>query len=512
MLEKKLFQYFGYSSFRPGQKEIIEDILNGNDVLGVLPTGTGKSICYQLPSIILPGLTVVVSPLIALMEDQVYHLRRKGINIATYINSHVTYSEYLKQWKLVEAGYVKLLYVSPEKFQQKNFIEKLKKIKVSLFVVDEAHCISEWGHDFRTDYLRLNNVIEQIEHPPVLCLTATATSFVQKDIQQQMALVKMKQIVTTFDRKEIAYQVIIVESFEEKKERLIQLLKHLDGSGIIYVNSRRNSEWITEELKLNEIHEIEAYHAGLLSEDRMIIQQQFMREEIRVIVATKAFGMGIDKNNIRFVIHFDIPSSIESYVQETGRVARDGNQGVAILLFQEGNEETVLHLIDSEYPEIAEIEWVCNQVSQQPIDENILYTDEDYQSNGLSNDKFELILFYLEKDNQISWIKEKEHFSIIRKSNKPISVQNISQYFFNRKIKRKTDLERMLLFAKDLSCRREHILSYFDEPIRNKPKLCCDQCGFDLWSLEKKDHNQKEIYTFDWNKELSRLLPIQKGY
>ncbi|WP_339062643.1 ATP-dependent DNA helicase RecQ [Tepidibacillus marianensis] len=414
MLEQQLNRYFGYSSFRSGQKEIIEEIMKGKDVLGILPTGSGKSICYQLPSMILPGLTVVVSPLIALMEDQVYQLRNKGITIATYINSHITYSEYQHRWNHVRSGKIKLLYVSPEKFQQKSFIRKLKEIKVSLFVVDEAHCISEWGHDFRTDYLRLKEVIKQLGHPPVLCLTATATSYVQKDIINQLALESVQSIITTFDRNNIAYQAISVDTFEEKKQLLFQILEHLNGSGIIYVNSRQSSEWITDELKLNGFHDIEAYHAGLPPEDRMIIQQQFMREELRIIVATKAFGMGIDKNNIRFVIHFDIPSSMESYVQETGRIARDGGQGIAVLLYQQGNEDTVQHFIDSEYPERYQLDWICTQINNQPLDEAILYQDSDYLLNGLTKEKFELILFYLEKEYQILWSKDKEQFSIAK--------------------------------------------------------------------------------------------------
>ncbi|TCS84107.1 RecQ family ATP-dependent DNA helicase [Tepidibacillus fermentans] len=511
MLEKLLYQYFGYSSFRPGQKEIIEQVLQGKNVLGILPTGSGKSVCYQLPSLIQSGLTIVVSPLIALMEDQVYQLREKGLPIATYINSHTSFQEYLHRWEQIKKGKYKLLYVSPEKFQQKNFLERLKKMKVSLFVIDEAHCISEWGHDFRVDYLRLKKSIQELGEPPVLCLTATATSFVQKDIIHQLGLKSVQQVVTTFDRVNIAYQIIPVQTIEEKRRTLFQSLKQLKGAGIIYVNMRATSEAITNELKMNGFYGIEAYHAGLSPEDRMIIQQQFMREELRVIVATKAFGMGIDKKNIRFVIHYDIPNSIESYVQETGRVARDGGQGIAILIYQQGNEDTVLHLIDSEYPEIGQIDWVCQQINQHLINSPIIFDFETYSSLGLTMEKLELILFYIEKENQIIWRREQTQFVVTKVMNDPIMPQIISRYFFIRKRKRIKDLEAMRNYITGATCRREQILRYFDETVKQKPELCCDICGLKQLPFETGEFQEPQREAFHWQQELDRLLPLREG-
>ncbi|GBF11584.1 ATP-dependent DNA helicase RecQ [Tepidibacillus sp. HK-1] len=511
MLTKYLSRYFGYDSFRDGQEEIIQHLLKGEHVLGVLPTGGGKSICYQLPALLFPGITIVVSPLISLMEDQVIQLKNMGLFIATYINSQLSYEEIVYRLKGLEQGKTKILYVSPEKLQQEAFFNRLKKMNISLFVVDEAHCISQWGHDFRTDYLRLRDYIVQLNEPTVLALTATATPIVQEDIIEQLGLQQMYKIVTSLDRKNIAYEVIQVDTIEEKKVVLFNLLEHLQGPGIIYVNTRLTSEWLSDELKRNGFNRIEAYHAGLPNEDRLIIQQQFMREDLNVIIATKAFGMGINKKNVRFVIHYDIPANIESYLQETGRVGRDGKQGYAALIYQKGDEETSIHLIDNEYPDKEKIQLVCQQINQQKKENN--FRIEDFKQGTISEQQLELIFFYLEKMGHISWLKTKSGYKVQRNedilSNR--CIKELEQIFEQRKRKRYGEVNHMIQFVNQKTCRRLSILEYFYEQNLDKPAFCCDICGIKIEKIFEKREKTIQYNAWSWEQELSKLLPISRS-
>ena len=332
-IKKALKSSFGYSAFKDNQEEIIKEVLKGRDVFAAMPTGGGKSICYQLPSLLFDGLTVVVSPLIALMKDQVDAAAENGIP-SGYINSSLSRDEYFEIINKLENNELKLLYVAPERFNAGSFLEKLKDFNVSFFAVDEAHCISEWGHDFRPDYYSLSLLRSHFPDVPIAAFTATATKKVQNDIISQLKLKEPFIIRSSFDRKELYYRVVPKKN---AKQQILEFLKeHPSRSGIVYRNTRKDVESTAEFLTSNGISSL-PYHAGLSPKERKHHQELFKNDDVRVITATIAFGMGIDKSNIRFVVHGDLPKSIESYYQETGRAGRDGELSHCLLLYSRGD-------------------------------------------------------------------------------------------------------------------------------------------------------------------------------
>jgi ATP-dependent DNA helicase RecQ len=330
-----LRERFGYPEFRPGQTQAVSSVLEGRDTLVILPTGGGKSLCYQVPALVLPGLTVVISPLISLMKDQVDALVARGL-AATFINSTLSQSEVSARMARVTSGEIKLLYLAPERFDLGTTAERLKAIGVTLLAVDEAHCISEWGHDFRPSYLRVNEVRKRLGNPPTVALTATATPEVREDIARQLELADPTVVITGFDRTNLAYHVIPTKNDAAKDETLVALLRehleeHRDGVAIVYASTRKTVERIAGVLTKAKLPAL-AYHAGLDDAHRADVQDAFMTERVRVIVATNAFGMGIDKPNVRLVVHHAIPGTLEAYYQEAGRAGRDRLPATAILL------------------------------------------------------------------------------------------------------------------------------------------------------------------------------------
>jgi ATP-dependent DNA helicase RecQ len=347
---------FGFPEFRPGQERAVESVLAGRDTLVVLPTGGGKSLCYQVPAMVLPGLTVVVSPLISLMKDQVDALTARGIP-ATFVNSTLTAGEVSERMSRVSRGEVKLLYVAPERFDVGTAAERLREAGVSLLAIDEAHCISEWGHDFRPSYLRVAQVREKLGWPPAVALTATATPHVRQDIVRQLRLESAETIITGFDRTNLRYHVVPTKSDAEKDDALIDILNRHEGVAIVYAATRRNVEKVTATLERAGIT-VAAYHAGLDDAHRHDVQDTFMNESVRAIVATNAFGMGIDKPNVRVVIHHAMPGTIEAYYQEAGRAGRDGKQSDVYLLHSFPDRFTHEFFIKGAFPERAIVEKV----------------------------------------------------------------------------------------------------------------------------------------------------------
>jgi ATP-dependent DNA helicase RecQ len=351
---------FGFQEFRPGQERAVESVLAGRDTLVVLPTGGGKSVCYQVPALVLPGITVVVSPLISLMKDQVDALTARGIP-ATFVNSTLSANEASDRMARVARGEVKLLYVAPERFDLGTTAERLRDVGVSLLAIDEAHCISEWGHDFRPSYLRVAQVRERLGWPPAVALTATATSHVRQDIIRQLKLEQSETIITGFDRVNLRYHVVPTRTDVEKDSALIETLEKHKGVAIVYASTRRSVEKIARTLEGAGISAA-TYHAGLDDAHRHEVQDAFMNESVRAIVATNAFGMGIDKANVRLVIHHAMPGTLEAYYQEAGRAGRDGEMADVYLLHAFPDRFTHEFFIKGAYPERVVVERVYERV------------------------------------------------------------------------------------------------------------------------------------------------------
>ncbi|HZH32592.1 MAG TPA: RecQ family ATP-dependent DNA helicase [Pyrinomonadaceae bacterium] len=344
-----LREHFGFEDFRAGQREVIDAILAGHDTVVVMPTGGGKSLCFQLPALMNEGATIVVSPLIALMKDQVDALHARNLP-ATFINSSVDFEEQKARIAGIRQGKYKLVYVAPERFRSAHFVEALKSVNVSLFAVDEAHCVSTWGHDFRPDFLRLKSAIEEIGRPQVVALTATATPHVRADIIEQLGLREPRAFVSGFDRPNLSIRVVHTQKEREKIAHVKTLAAKADGgSGIIYSSTRKSVEQVARRLQDAGLNVV-AYHAGMEEAERTRAQDAFMSGRVQMIVATNAFGMGIDKADIRFVIHYHLPGSIEAYYQEIGRAGRDGLPSECVLLFNYADKRTQDYFIEGSYP------------------------------------------------------------------------------------------------------------------------------------------------------------------
>ena len=364
--KKLLKHFFGYDNFRAGQEEIISNILDGKDSLGIMPTGAGKSICYQIPAMILDGICIVISPLISLMKDQVDNLVQLGIN-ATFINSSLSQSEYFDRIDGIKNNKYKIVYVAPERLDSDLFLDVLKNIKISLISVDEAHCVSRWGHDFRPSYTRISDVILKLNSRPIVCaFTATATDLVKKDIISLLNLDNPFCLTTGFDRSNLTFTVKTVEN---RKKFIYDYVKsHLNDSGVIYCLTRKSVDDIYDNLLRLGV-KASKYHAGMSDKQRSENQEDFLYDKTSVIVATNAFGMGIDKSNIRYVLHYNMPRDLESYYQEAGRAGRDGDISQCILLFSRSDIVTNKYLIElgnsncnhtNEYQKLNDIVDYCN--------------------------------------------------------------------------------------------------------------------------------------------------------
>jgi ATP-dependent DNA helicase RecQ len=344
-LKERLKEVFGYSQFRGNQEQIIRNLLDGKNTFVIMPTGAGKSLCYQLPAMMREGLAIVISPLIALMKNQVDQMNAYGVN-ARFLNSTLSKGEITRLKKECMNGNVKLLYVAPESLNKEETIEFLKKVNVAFVAIDEAHCISEWGHDFRPEYRRIKSMIHNLGDMPVIALTATATPKVQIDIQKNLQMEEADVFISSFNRKNLYYEV---RPKKETKKQLIKFLKeHKGKSGVIYCLSRKKVEEIAQLLNVNGF-KAAPYHAGLDPDVRMKNQDDFLNEEVDIIVATIAFGMGIDKPDVRFVVHYDVPKSLEGYYQETGRAGRDGLEGLC-LMFYSHNDLNKLEKFNKDKP------------------------------------------------------------------------------------------------------------------------------------------------------------------
>lgn len=350
MPQNVLKEIFGFDAFRPGQEEVVRSVLDDRDTLAVMPTGGGKSLCYQVPALMRDSLTVIVSPLISLMKDQIDSLVQNEVAGAAALNSGLSPEERWDVERRVREGEIKMLYVAPERLRSLEFVLSLRRAGVGLFVVDEAHCVSEWGHDFRPDYLFLPRVIRDLGRPPVLALTATATPKVRQDIIASMEMRDPKVVVTSFDRPNLTYRVVGVRKKEDRLPEVAAVIRRSKPPGIVYALSRKECEEIADGLRRLGI-EAAPYHAGLPSQERASIQEKFMTDELPVVVATVAFGMGVDKPNVRFVVHATVPGSLPAYIQEAGRAGRDGGASECVILSRNadfGRRKRLISLSDAD--------------------------------------------------------------------------------------------------------------------------------------------------------------------
>jgi ATP-dependent DNA helicase RecQ len=356
-IHQLLQTHWGHSQFRPLQEEIIQSVLANNDTLALLPTGGGKSLCFQVPALAMGGTCLVVSPLVSLMNDQVKNLRDKGIS-AVAISAALHHKEVETALNNAVMGHVQFLYVSPERLQNQTFQNHLSHLPITLIAVDEAHCISQWGYDFRPSYLKVSELREYFPEVPIIALTASATSEVVQDIQLKLEFKNGQVFRQSFTRKNLRY---VVQKEENKFGRLLKIIGSLGGSGIVYVRNRKKTEDVAKALNKNNISSM-AYHAGLKYNDRQTIQQNWIDNKLQVICATNAFGMGIDKPDVRFVVHLDIPESLENYFQEAGRAGRDGKTAYATLLFTPTDQQKLLDNIKIVFPEIDFIKQVYQAI------------------------------------------------------------------------------------------------------------------------------------------------------
>ncbi|SEI66010.1 ATP-dependent DNA helicase RecQ [Bhargavaea ginsengi] len=438
----------GFDAFREGQEEVVRSVINGHDTIAVLPTGAGKSLCYQLPVHAMGGTVLIVSPLLSLMEDQVAQLKMNGEKRVAALNSFLAPKE--RSAVLANLGKYRYLFTSPEMLVQPHISDRIKQLELAYIVADEAHCISQWGFDFRPDYLRMREWLGSLgERPPVLALTATASEKAIQDIADYLLMKQQKLFIHPPDRPNIAMELVRQESREEKTKWILNALTGWKGPGIIYVQSRKRAEELAELLRLRNIR-VAAFHAGMEGEDRILVQQQFLTGELEWICATNAFGMGINKPDIRWIIHDQLPPSAAQYIQEIGRAGRDGGQSLATLLYTETDADKAAFIALDDLPEPETVRFIGKCISEG------MELKEAGDRAGLSDTALRVVSYWLGRlgtdkaaiqMEELAAGKRKEIFSMVR-------------------------------FAEGGGCIRSRILALFGYAPATRPVHCCSDCGF----------------------------------
>lgn len=475
-LEQVLQKYFGYTNFRPGQKEVIEQLVVGKDVVALLPTGMGKSLCYQLPGYLFNKPVLIVSPLLSLMQDQVDQLRQLGEKRVVALNSFLTPEQ--KRYALHFLHEYRFIFTSPEMLLQPQVKERLSQMELSLIVADEAHCISQWGFDFRPDYLRIGEAIEALNRPPILALSATATATVLKDIDYYLKMKEPFHYIHDVDRPNIG---LVKKFFKQKEDKLNWILEHIQktaGPGIIYTQSRAKTESISL-LLLEQGISVAAYHAGKDAQDRQFIQQQFIAGDLEWIVATNAFGMGVHKNNIRQVIHESMPATVANYMQEIGRAGRDGEDSLAFLLYAEGDEQFAKFIVTDDLPKVAHAQIYFDMLARKENPVNMIHRGE------ISETAFRVLYFWMQQE----------------------SLEEVKSRLLSMEIKKYEAVNAMMTIIETEGCMREIVVEHFGQTLKQKPTNCCTGCGIDVEELLPiRQQGQAQAPVLSWKGRLRQLL------
>jgi ATP-dependent DNA helicase RecQ len=460
----------GFKSLRPGQREAIQSLLEGRDTLLVQPTGSGKSAVYQIAGSLLSGSTIIVSPLIALQKDQVDSIQASELEETVVVNSTLSPTEHAETLERIENGEVEFIFLAPEQLRNSETLERLRNAGISLFAIDEAHCISHWGHDFRPDYLELAHVIEALDHPVVLAMTATASKEVRAEIIERLGMRNPRVFVHGFDRPNISLRVDLFSEEDEKLEAVVKRVEFAEKPGIVYVATHKHAETLAKDLKDRGVDAV-FYHGGLKAKDRDEIQDRFMKGDVPVIVATNAFGMGVDKPDIRFVYHADVSDSVDAYYQEVGRAGRDGEPAEAVLFYRPGNISSQRYKTGAGRVNTADLQAIADALVSK---EKSASPQELSHDTGLSQRKVINIVHKLEEVGAAEKLTTGEVQLLQQKSPAQMIEAASEQQQFLKDL-RSRRLQQMQQYAEGRLCRREYIMRYFGDDFSG-PCGNCDRC------------------------------------
>lgn len=475
-IQSVLKKKFGHDQFRTGQEAVIRDVVAKKDTIAILPTGSGKSLCYQLPAYVMGGTVLIVSPLVALMEDQVAIMKRNGEKRVVAINSFLSYHERTRI--MSQLGAYKFIFISPEMLMQSSTSRVLKEISIAFVVVDEAHCISQWGFDFRPDYLRIGEFLTELGRPQVLALTATANKDVLKDIIHYLNLGNPITHKYSLDRQNISYEILQMDSEQAKTEWIVDRMEQTNGPGVIYVASRSRADKLARLLN-DKVGSTASYHAGMEQEDRAFIQEQFINGDIEWICATNAFGMGIHKDDVRQVIHEHVPATIAGYTQEVGRAGRDGGLSAATLVYTNEDIRRTRFIIQEDAPREEEIRYFAQLIADQ------IPREEAARLAGISETGKRIIDYYFER----------------------LSVEGTITRVLEQGDEKEKQLQKMLQVIQGKSCIRQAVLEFFGEVLTTHPEACCSNCSpLDNDWLYRVHQGSSERRLVDWKERLSQLF------